>query len=88
MAVDSAQTDAVSVIYIDGDTPAELLETAARWAAENDGAFAIEQLMVRKQSRAQGATGIAGRRLNPDILERSVAKNFAIGDAIQSNAAG
>ena len=63
-------------------------EGAAHGISAGDGAFAIEQLMVRKQSRAQGATGIAGRRLNPDILERSVAKNFAIGDAIQSNAAG
>lgn len=59
MAVDSAQTDAVSVIYIDGDTPAELLETAARWAAENDGAFAIEAITWRNLHKEPFNFGLA-----------------------------
>ncbi|RZU13980.1 hypothetical protein EV645_4840 [Kribbella rubisoli] len=35
----------VEVVYIDGDSPAEIFRAAAQWAAENDGGFAgIEAL--------------------------------------------
>ncbi len=43
--------------------------------------------MVGRQRRAQRATGIAGRRLDPHALEAAIAQDFGIGHAIQRHAA-
>ena len=43
--------------------------------------------MIGRQSCAQSPSGIAGRRLHPDIGECSIAQDFAVRHAIQRNAA-
>src|SRR5437867_2050057 len=48
----------------------------------------VEQMIPDKGSRAQGAAGIAGGGLNPDVFERTFAKKAAIGDAIEGDSAG
>src|SRR5262245_26716555 len=47
----------------------------------------VEQLMPDEASRAEGSARIAGRRLNPDVLEQALAKQAAIGDAVESDTA-
>ena len=37
---------------------------------------------------AERAAGVARRRLNPDVLERPVAQNLAVADAVERHAAG
>ena len=44
--------------------------------------------VIGRQRRAHRAAGIAGRRLDPDVLEMAVAQNLAVGDAIERHAAG
>ena len=40
------------------------------------------------QGRAQGAAGVAGGGLDPDVLEGPPAQQFAVGHAVQGHAAG
>ena len=51
-------------------------------------ARSIEMLMVGSERRADRAAGIARRRLDPDALEGSIAQYFAVGHAIERDAAG
>ena len=44
--------------------------------------------MLRRERRAERAARIAGRRLDPDVLEGAVAQDLAVGDAIERDAAG
>ena len=44
--------------------------------------------IIGRERRSQGAAGVAGGRLNPDIPKRAVAQDLAVGDAIKRNAAG
>ena len=44
--------------------------------------------MPGKQRGAERAAGVAGRGLNPDVVERALAQQSAIGDAVQRHAAG
>ena len=44
--------------------------------------------MPHKNGGAQRASGIAGSRLNPDILKRPFAQQTAIGNAIEGDPAG
>ena len=44
--------------------------------------------MPEAQRHAERAAGIAGRRLNPDLLERAFAQDAAVADAVQRDAAG
>ena len=44
--------------------------------------------MIGGECRAQRAAGIAGRRLDPDALELSLAQDLAIGDAVERDASG
>ena len=37
---------------------------------------------------AERAAGVAGRRLNPDVLERPFAQDAAVADAVERHAAG
>ena len=46
------------------------------------------ELVIGRKRRADRAAGIAGRRLNPDVVELAVAQHLAVGDAIQRHAAG
>jgi hypothetical protein len=51
-------------------------------------AWFARELIIGRQSRADGAAGVSGRRLHPDIPERLLAQNFAVGDAVERDAAG
>ena len=42
----------------------------------------------RPERRAERAAGIAGRRLDPDVVERALAQQLAVGHAVQRDAAG
>ena len=44
--------------------------------------------MVGGKRRAERAAGIAGRGLHPYPVEFAVAKNFAVGDAVERDTAG
>ena len=44
--------------------------------------------MPDRQSDPDRAAGVACRRLNPDVFERTFAQHAAIGDTIQGHAAG
>ena len=48
----------------------------------------VEQLVPDEQRRAQRAAGVAGRRLNPDVVERPLAQQPAVGHAVERHAAG
>ena len=47
-----------------------------------------QHLMPDQQRRAERAAGVAGRRLNPDLLERAFAQDPAVADAVERHAAG
>src|SRR5262245_34168588 len=51
-------------------------------------ALLAEELMPTRQRGPDSAAGVAGGRLDPDVLERTVAENLAVGDAIERDAAG
>ena len=44
--------------------------------------------MPDEQGRAQRAAGVAGRGLDPDVVERPLAEQPAVGHAVQRHAAG
>ncbi len=44
--------------------------------------------MPQAERHADGAPGVAGRRLNPHLLERSFPQDAAVADAVERNAAG
>ena len=44
--------------------------------------------MPDRQRGAERAAGIARGRLHPDVLERAVAQDLAVGDAVERDAAG
>src|SRR2546423_317434 len=44
-------------------------------------------MMPAEKSGAQGATGVACCRLDPDFFERTVAQDAAVADAVERNAA-
>ena len=44
--------------------------------------------VIGRERRAERAAGVAGRRLDPDVLERAVAQHLAVGDAVERHAAG
>ena len=48
----------------------------------------VQQLVPDEQGRAQRAAGVARRRLNPEVLERPLAQQPAVGDAVERHAAG
>jgi hypothetical protein len=48
----------------------------------------VEQLVPDEQGRALGAAGVAGGRLNPDVLERPLPQDVLVGHAVQRHAAG
>ncbi len=49
----------------------------------------LAQKPVPKRKRhADGTTRVAGRRLNPDFLERPLTQDAAVGDAIERDTAG
>src|ERR1700719_561955 len=45
------------------------------------------ELVIGGERRADRATGVARRRLNPDVLELAVAQHLAVGDAIERHPA-
>ena len=47
-----------------------------------------QELMPHEQSGAQRASCVARRRLNPEVLERCLSQDSAVGDAIEGHAAG
>ena len=47
-----------------------------------------EMLMIGSEGCAEGAACISGRGLDPDALERTIAQNLAVGDAIECDATG
>src|SRR5213078_2034936 len=47
----------------------------------------FQKLMPDEQSRAEGAAAVAGGGLHPKILERPVAEQLAVRDAVQSDTA-
>ena len=47
----------------------------------------LEVAMPEVQRHAQGAAGVTRRRLDPDLLERALAKDPAVADAVQRDAA-
>ena len=49
--------------------------------------LALEQV-VGGERGAERAAGVARRRLDPDALERAVAQDLAVGDAVERDAAG
>ena len=46
------------------------------------------ELVIGGERRAERAAGIAGRRLNPDVVELAVAQHLAVGHAVERDAAG
>ena len=48
----------------------------------------LQQLMPDEQRRAQRTAGVAGRRLNPDVVERPFAQQPAVGHAVERHATG
>ena len=48
----------------------------------------ILEQVIGRQRRPQGAPGIPGRRLDPDVLECTLAQHLAVGHAIERDAAG
>ena len=44
--------------------------------------------VINGKRRAESAARVAGRRLDENPVEAAVAKNFAVGDAIQGDASG
>src|ERR1044072_7275690 len=44
--------------------------------------------MIAKQRRTDGAAGVPGGRLNPDVLKDLFTENLPIGNTVQSHAAG
>ena len=44
--------------------------------------------MVDEEGHAERPAGIAGRGLDPDLLERAFAEDPAVGHAVQGDAAG
>ena len=46
----------------------------------------VEDLVPSVQRRADGAAGVTGRGLDPDPLERPLAQQHAVGDAVQRDA--
>jgi hypothetical protein len=44
--------------------------------------------VVDEQRDPQGAAGVARGRLDPDLLERPLAEDAAVADAVESDAAG
>ena len=53
-----------------------------------DVARFVQKLMPDEQCDAQSPARIAGGGLNPDILERPVAENLAVADAVEGDTAG
>ena len=51
-------------------------------------AFVIEDLIPLEQRRAECATCVARRRLNPDLIENSFVQNLCVGHAIERDPAG
>ena len=47
----------------------------------------VEQLMPDEHRRAQRAAGVSGRGLDPDVVEWTLAKQPAVGDAVERHAA-
>src|SRR5437588_8438061 len=62
---------------------ATLLSVAATWLTR-----LAEQLMPDEQGSTQGPAGVTGGRLNPDIVERSLAQQPAVGHAVERHPAG
>ena len=50
-----------------------------------DSAGLLQVAMPDQLSDAEGATGVAGSRLNPDALERAFAQQPAVGDAVEGD---
>ena len=48
----------------------------------------LEMPVPEAQRHAERAAGIAGRRLDPDLLERAFAQDAAVADAVERHAAG
>ena len=48
----------------------------------------VQELVPDEQRRAQRAAGIAGGRLDPDVVEVALAEQPAVGHAVQRHAAG
>ena len=48
----------------------------------------FQELIPDKQGRAQRAAGVAGGRLNPEIVKGALAQQPAVGHAIQGHPAG
>ena len=84
-----------------GARPTRLSENRATWSVVKLGprklpcwrrgpragaAFPVAD--ARRTGPPQGAAGIAGGRLDPDVLERPFAEQSAVGDAVQGHAAG
>ena len=60
-----------------------------RWPSrEPRHALVAQQLVPDEQRRAERAAGVAGGRLDPDVLERPLAQDAAVADAVQRHAAG
>ena len=51
-------------------------------------AFAVQQLVMHEQRRAERAARVARRRGNPDVVENFLAQQNAVGNAVQRHAAG
>ena len=48
----------------------------------------FEQLVPDEQSHAQGAAGITGRRLNPDVFKGSLSQDAPVADAVERHTSG
>ena len=52
------------------------------------GARPVKKTVKSRKRRTQGAAGIAGRRLDPDVLETLVTQQLAVGDTVERHPAG
>ena len=48
----------------------------------------VQQLVPDEERDTERPAGVAGRRLNPQILERSLAEDAAVADTVERDAAG
>ncbi len=74
-----------------GDQPRDILRRKARAPSgvfHGKAARFAEDFVVDRIGRADRQAGISGGGLNVDAFEGRGVKNFAVGDAIESDAAG
>ena len=78
-----ARNRAISSVLKRGPRKLPLLGVAAVGVAR-----LLQELMPDEQGRAQRAAGVAGRGLDPEVVERPLAEQPAVGHAVERDAAG